>query len=100
MQKSGGIIKTTAAKLNVSRRVLYKWIADSETLQEALLDAREEMIDTTEGMLYNHILEGNLTAIIFYLKTQGKTRGYIEKTELDTSVALKKITGITFDDTD
>lgn len=47
-----------------------------------ITDARESMIDTAESMLYKQIGEGNTTAIIFFLKTQGRQRGYIERQEL------------------
>jgi len=30
----------------------------------------------------NQIREGNTSATIFYLKTKGKNRGYVERTEL------------------
>ena len=39
------------------------------------------MIDVTEGRLYQEINAGNITAIIFFLKTQAKHRGYVERQE-------------------
>jgi hypothetical protein len=33
-------------------------------------------------MLFKLIKEGNVAATIFYLKTQGKQRGYIERQEV------------------
>ena len=36
-------------------------------------------------MLYKNIKDGRETSLIFYLKTKGKQRGYIEKQELQHS---------------
>ncbi len=46
-----------------------------------LAEARESSIDLAESKLIEAIKAGNLTAIIFFLKTQGKSRGYSERSE-------------------
>jgi hypothetical protein len=40
------------------------------------------MLDNAETALYDDALNGNTTALIFFLKTQGKSRGYTERQEL------------------
>ena len=40
-------------------------------------------LDFAESQLHNQIKSGNTSATIFYLKTKGKKRGYVEKSELD-----------------
>jgi hypothetical protein len=39
-------------------------------------------LDTAESALFNQIKEGNVTSIIFYLKTKGRRRGYVERQEI------------------
>ncbi len=46
-------------------------------------EAKEESLDFVESALMAKIEEGNLRAIIFFLKTKAKSRGYSEKTEID-----------------
>lgn len=50
----------------------------------ALTDARERMLDDAETMLYKKVLDGSTPELLFFLKTQGRNRGYVEKQELDT----------------
>ena len=49
---------------------------------EVLQSSRETMLDNAETALYDEALNGNTTALIFFLKTQGKSRGYTERQEL------------------
>ena len=42
-------------------------------------------LDFAESALHNNIREGKETSTIFFLKTRGKKRGYIEKTEVDNT---------------
>ncbi len=48
-------------------------------------------MDFAESQLYKQIKEGSTAATIFYLKTKGKKRGYIERQEIEHngSVSVK-----------
>lgn len=83
LEKSGGLLKPASIKLKVDRQTLYNWIKDDIELQAALESIRESMLDMTEGQMMKQIQEGNTSMIQFHLKTQGKKRGYIEKSEAD-----------------
>lgn len=83
IRKNAGLMTPTAKAIGVSRSTLWKWIKDDEQLQEAVMDAKEAMIDFAESQLFQSLKEGNVAAIFFYLKTQAKSRGYIERSEVD-----------------
>lgn len=82
IEKKAGNVSDAARALKVTRRALYKRIDDSEELQQVLKDARETLVDVAESQLLKQIKRGNTAAIIFTLKTQGKERGYVERTEI------------------
>ena len=77
-----GNIAAIARRLRVSRAYIYKRINEAPALRGAIEDAREAMLDNVESALYKQVLEGNTTAMIFWLKTQGKKRGYVERSEI------------------
>lgn len=81
IERSGGFVSTAARKLDTSRTTLHAMINKYPKLKTAVEDAREAKKDHAEGKLLTLIDEGNITAIIFYLKTQGKDRGYVERQE-------------------
>jgi hypothetical protein len=76
-----GNVSAIARTLKVARNTVYKRIRESSTLQQMLDDARETMLDNAESVLYSKVLAGDVTSLIFFLKTQGKSRGYVERQE-------------------
>ena len=78
-----GNITKVAEKLGVNRSTIYRRIDKSDRLKKALDNARESMLDHVESALYTKAKQGDTTSMIFFLKTQGKRRGYIERQEHD-----------------
>ena len=79
IEKSHGFISLTADIAGVHRRTVERYVKDFPSVAEAIQDARENLFDTVESKLYEKIMSGDLTAIIFFLKTRCKHRGYTEK---------------------
>ena len=77
-----GNVSSVARAFKMSRQTLYKYINDHPTVQAALDESRETMIDNVESKLYSKALAGDTTSMIFFLKTQGKARGYVERQEV------------------
>lgn len=80
-EKKGGNMAATAAALGITRQALYNWRKENEELDKLLNDVEESILDFTESKLVEKVNEGNLTAIIFLLKTKGKKRGYVEQVD-------------------
>ena len=76
-----GVIAPAAEALGYSRSALESYL-HRHALWPIVTEAREAFLDFAEGELFRQVREGNLTATIFYLKCQGKQRGYIEKVAL------------------
>lgn len=71
-----------ADALGCSDRTIYNYIKRYETVKSAIGLRKERQKDYVEGKLFSEIKKGNITAIIFYLKTQAKDRGYVERQEV------------------
>ena len=78
-----GIYVYTADELGISRQAMTRRIKANEELTEAHESAREQFKDKAEYRLMELIEEKNLRAIIFYLKTQARDRGYGENPQAE-----------------
>jgi len=76
---SNGLIIDIASKAHLNRNTVTIYMNEFPAVAEAVEDARERLYDTVESKLYERIEAGDLTAIIFFLKTRCKDRGYSEK---------------------
>lgn len=77
-----GLPALAAERLGCSVSTLYNYAERYPAVRRALRHQKEKRIDLVEAKLWAAIHEGNISATIFYLKTQGKSRGYIERQEV------------------
>jgi hypothetical protein len=77
-----GNVSAVARKFKMSRPTLYKYIEAHPSVKAALDSERETMLDNAESALYRAVIDGQAWAVCFFLKTQGKSRGYIERSEV------------------
>jgi len=84
-KNSKGFVTVIAKTLGVSASYVYRLQDKYPTFKQAILEERENNKDIAETKLFDLINEKNPTAIIFYLKTQGKDRGYVERQEVKHS---------------
>ena len=83
IQEANGLLAAAARKLGVSRTTVYRYVNKYATVKSALDESRESNIDYVEGQLMKAINRGSVPAIMFFLKTVGKSRGYVERQELE-----------------
>ena len=88
LRRSRGMIATAAESLGVSRPTVYAYIGKYPRIAEVLEDEREKFVDVMELALYKQVLEGNVQAITFGLRTLGRGRGYVERPSIAVEGAL------------
>lgn len=89
--KNASHITKACAAVNISRQTFYNYIRDDEAFKQAVIDLEELLLDDAESYLRKQMtgyrtpdgkeVTPDTTAIIFFLKTKGKKRGYIERHE-------------------
>lgn len=88
LERSLGIVTTACNAVGVGRTTHYQWMKDDPDYKQAVKDIDNRTLDFAESHLHKLIKEGNPAATIFFLKTKGKARGYVERQEIE--VAEKK----------
>ena len=85
LEKSLGVVTVACKQADVPRSTYYKWLNEDEDFAKAVKDIENIALDFGESQLHKQIGDGNTSATIFFLKTKGKKRGYVERSELDLS---------------
>lgn len=85
LKRCAGNVSEAVRQVPIDRKTHYNWLEADPEYAAAVDAIKESLIDRAEGVLHSLIGEGNVPAVLFFLKTQGKRRGYIERTETDVT---------------
>lgn len=85
LEQADGLVTGAARLLGCHPNTVHNYVNRYSTVADARDRTRESTIDEVESHLLRAIREGNVTAMIFYLKTQAKHRGYVEREERDNT---------------
>lgn len=81
LEQSLGVVTTACESAGLSRQTFYDYYKTDEDFKAAADDVENIALDFAESQLHKQIKDGNPTSTIFYLKTKGKRRGYVERIE-------------------
>jgi hypothetical protein len=82
LEKSLGIVTTACKAVGINRSTHYEWYNTDEEYKAEVDSISDITLDFVESQLHKQISEGEVSSTIFYLKTKGKKRGYIERQEI------------------
>ena len=86
LEKSLGVVTTALKSLNYNRKTFYDYYNSDPIFAQKCDEIQNMAIDFVESKLFENIKNGNVVAQIFYLKTKAKSRGYVEKTEVQHNI--------------
>jgi|TARA_B110000908_G_C9882061_1_gene283059 hypothetical protein len=80
-----GIVTSACILAKVSRSQHYHWMNNDPEYKTNVLDMDNIALDFAETSLHEQIKDKVPSSTIFYLKTKGKRRGYIETTSIEVT---------------
>lgn len=78
LEKALGVVTTACKNVDIARQTHYRWLEEDPEYAAAVAEIEAVTLDFAESRLHNLIASGDTAATIFFLKTKGKKRGYIE----------------------
>lgn len=100
LESTLGVVTSACEVVGIDRRTHYRWMNEDEAYRMQVESLTDLAVDFAESQLFE-LIKGahrevstpdgeviriqdapNTSATIFYLKTRGKKRGYVERTEL------------------
>jgi hypothetical protein len=94
LQKNLGNVTLAAKSIDIDRTTHYVWMNNDIDYANQINDIDNIVLDFAESSLFKQIKEGNTAATIFLLKTKGRFRGYLEKSEVKHEITEFKLSDL------
>jgi hypothetical protein len=98
LNKSLGIVTNACKAVGISRETHYRWLREDSEYAQQVREIEGVTLDFAESKLHEQIFNGNVASIIFFLKTKGKSRGYIERQEFEVKTDRPDLSSISTED--
>lgn len=82
-----GVMTAACEMAGYNRSVVWEWRKADPEFEKALAECLEVRKDFAESKLFEKIKNGDTACLLFYLKTQCRDRGYIERYETSVNTA-------------
>jgi hypothetical protein len=89
-----GLIATTCQSVGITKRTYYNWYNNNPEFKEAADAISDMQVEDVVSEFMKKIQGGDITAMIFYLKTKGRKLGFSEKDENETANNIKRVNRI------
>jgi len=93
-----GIISTACSSVGINRSTHYDWYNNDPDYAEQVNDIAEHAHDMVESQLHDQIRDGNTTATIFYMKCKMRSRGYVERQDVNLQTNRPDLSALTTDE--
>jgi len=91
LKQTLGVVTPACENAGIDRTTHYKWMKEDEYYKNAVEEIENIALDFAESRLHRNIKDGDVASILFYLKTRGKKRGYIEQQKTDITTGGKAL---------
>lgn len=81
-KRSWGNISVACEAVGIVRQTFYNWRDKDPKWFAKVVEIEERTLDMAETKLIKAIQEEKTAELLFYLKTKGKKRGYVERQEI------------------
>lgn len=93
-----GHFTNACRSINVNKSSVYDWLKEDDEFKKAVKDVDVQLCEMVESELYKKIKNGDTQAIIFFLKTKGKKRGWAENKNINVKHIKVNIAGFQLPD--
>jgi hypothetical protein len=84
MEQTMGIVTQACKIAKLNRSTFYEYYNSDPEFKKACDECQDIALDFVESKLIKRIEKGDTTGIIFYLRTKGKHRGYMQTNSIVT----------------